>query len=287
MRIWINPDKMAKLGLTATDVNNAVQAQNRQNPAGALGQPPAPRGTDFQYPVNASGRLVDPDQFGDIVVRAQPDGSLLRVRDIGRVELGAQDYKSFSRLNGKPGAIMIVYLAPGANAVETMTRVTAFMNDAKKNFPAGIDYKFSYDSTRFVRAAIKDVVLTLFQAVLLVIVVVFIFLQNWRATLIPLLTVPVSIVGTFALFPLLGFSINMTSMFGLVLAIGIVVDDAIVVVEAVQLNIDNGMPPKEATIKAMHEVSGPVVAIAFILARCSFRWRFWAESADRSIASSR
>src|SRR5258706_1609500 len=265
MRIWINPDKMAKLGLTATDVNNSIQQQNRQNPAGAIGQSPAPRGTDFQYPLNASGRLLDAQQFGDIVLRAQPDGSLLRVRDIGSVELGAQDYKNFSRLNGKPAALLIVYLSPGANAVETMARVQAFMDDAKKSFPAGVDYKFSYDSTRFVRASIRDVIMTLFAAVGLVIVVVFVFLQNWRATLIPLLTVPVSILGTFALFPLLGFSINMTSMFGLVLAIGIVVDDAIVVVEAVQLNIDHGMPPKEATIKAMHEVSGPVVAIAFIL----------------------
>ena len=265
MRIWINPDKMAKVGLTATDVNNAVQEQNRQNPAGSLGQPPAPRGTDFQYPVNASGRLLDPQQFGDIVVRAAPDGSLLRIRDIGRVELGAQDYKNFSRLNGKPAAILIVYLTPGANAVDTMTRVKGFMDDARKTFPAGVDYKFSYDSTRFVRAAIRDVILTLFEAVGLVIFVVFVFLQNWRATLIPLLTVPVAILGTFALFPLLGFSINMTSMFGLVLAIGIVVDDAIVVVEAVQLNIDRGMAPREATMRAMHEVSGPVVAIACIL----------------------
>ena len=265
MRIWINPDKMAKLGLTATDVDSAIQAQNRQNPAGALGQAPAPTGTDFQYPVNAGGRLLDPQQFGDIVVRALPDGSLLRVRDIGRVELGAADYKSYSALNGKPSSLTIVYLTPGANAVETMTRVKAFMEDAKKTFPAGIEYKFSYDSTRFVNAAIRDVVLTLFAAIGLVIVVVFVFLQSWRATLIPLMTVPVSILGTFALFPVLGFNINMTSMFGLVLAIGIVVDDAIVVVEAVQLNIDRGMSPRDATIKAMHEVSGPVIAIACIL----------------------
>lgn len=265
MRIWINPDKMAKLGLTATDVNNSIQAQNRQNPAGSLGQPPAPFGTDFQYPVNATGRLIDPQQFGDIVIRAEPDGSLLHVRDIARVELGAADYKSFSRLDGKPSAVIVVYLSPGANAVQTGNRVQAFMEEAKKSFPAGIEYKIPYDSTRFVRASIQDVILTLFEAILLVTIVVFIFLQNWRATLIPLLTVPVSIVGAFALFPLLGFSINMTSMFGLVLAIGIVVDDAIVVVEAVQLNIDRGMSPREATIAAMREVSGPVVAIAFIL----------------------
>jgi multidrug efflux pump len=181
------------------------------------------------------------------------------------VELGAADYKSYSRLNGKPSALTIVYLSPGANAVETMARVKAFMEDAKKSFPAGIDYKFSYDSTRFVGAAIQDVVMTLFTAVGLVIIVVFLFLQDWRATLIPLLAVPVSILGTLALFPILGFNINMTSMFGLVLAIGIVVDDAIVVVEAVQHNIDNGMMPREATLRAMHEVSGPVVAIACIL----------------------
>jgi hydrophobe/amphiphile efflux-1 (HAE1) family protein len=265
MRVWINPDKMAKLGLTATDLNNSIQAQNRQNPAGAIGQPPVPNGTDFQYPVNASGRLIDPQQFGDIVIRAEPDGSLLRVRDVGRVELGAQDYKSFSNLNGKPASVLIVYLSPGANAVETGARVRAYMDEAAKTFPEGIKYRVSYDSTRFVSAAIQDVLQTLLEAVGLVIIVVFIFLQNWRATLIPLLTVPVAIVGTFALFPLLGFSINMTSMFGLVLAIGIVVDDAIVVVEAVQHNMDKGMSSRDATILAMDEVSGPVVAIACIL----------------------
>jgi hydrophobe/amphiphile efflux-1 (HAE1) family protein len=265
MRIWIDPDKMAKLGLTATDVSNSIEAQNRQNPAGALGQPPAPRGTDFQYPVNATGRLTQPAQFGDIVLRAEPDGSLLHVRDIARIELGAQDYKSFSSMNSKPASVVVVYLSPGANAVETAKRVIAFLEDAKKTFPTGIAYSVPYDATRFVRAAISDVVQTLFEAIGLVIIVVFLFLQSWRATLIPLLTVPVSIVGAFALFPLLGFSINMTSMFGLVLAIGIVVDDAIVVVEAVQLNLDRGMKPKEATIHALDEVSGPVVAIAFIL----------------------
>ncbi|HUQ93247.1 MAG TPA: multidrug efflux RND transporter permease subunit [Bryobacteraceae bacterium] len=265
MRIWINPDKMAKLGLTATDVSRAVQQQNRQNPSGAIGQPPNPSGTDFQYPVTASGRLLDPQQFGDIVLRAQPGGSLLRLKDVGRVELGAQDYKSFSRISKKPAAVVIAYLAPGANAVETAARVQKFLAEASQSFPAGIEYRVSYDATKFVRAAIHDVILTLFIAVLLVIVVVFVFLQSWRATLIPLLTVPVAIVGTFALFPVIGFSINMTSMFGLVLAIGIVVDDAIVVVEAVQHNIDQGMDPRTATLRAMEAVSGPVVAIALIL----------------------
>ena len=265
MRIWVNPDRMATLGLTSTDISRAIQAQNRQNPAGALGQPPAPNGTAFQYPVSASGRMLEPAKFSEIILRAQPDGGVLRLGDIGRVELGAQDYKSFSRLSKKPATIVIVYLSPGANAVETANRVMSLVEDAKTTFPAGIDYKVGYDATKFVRAAISDVLITLLEAVVLVIFVVFLFLQSWRATLIPLLTVPVAIIGTFAVFPLLGFSINMTSMFGLVLAIGIVVDDAIVVVEAVQHKIDLGLSPKEATRQAMVEVSGPVVAIALIL----------------------
>ncbi len=266
MRIWVNPEKMAKLGITATDVGNAIQAQNRQNPAGTLGQPPTPSGTDFQYPVRAQGRLVDPREFENIVLRAQPDTSLLRIRDIGHVELGARSYAGFNRVNGIPSGNLIVFLSPGANAVATADRVRKFMEEAKKNFPPGMDYVIPYDSTVFVHAAINEVLITLFEAVGLVILVVFIFLQNWRATLIPLLTVPVAIVGTFALFPALGFSVNLTSMFGLVLAIGIVVDDAIVVVEAVQRHIDEGKSPRDATIQAMKEVSSPVVAIACILA---------------------
>jgi len=265
MRVWVNPDKMAKLKLTATDITNAIQEQNRQNPAGSIGQPPVNNGSDFQYPVNATGRLLDPQQFADIVVRALPDGSLLRLRDIGRVDLGAEDYTTYSAENGEPAAVLIVNLSPGANAVDAENRVRAFLEEAKKTFPAGIQYKIAYDATQFVRASIKDVALTLFEAVGLVILVVFVFLQDWRATLIPLVTVPVSILGAMALFPALGFTINMTSMFGLVLAIGIVVDDAIVVVEATQLNIDRGMMPREATMHAMAEVSGPVVAIACIL----------------------
>jgi len=266
MRVWVDPDKMAKLGLTATDVNNAINEQNRQNPAGALGEAPAPNGTAFQYAVSAPGRLVNPQQFGDIVLRAQPDASLLRIRDIGRVELGSFTYSGFSRTSGKPSCNVIVFLSPGANAVDTSNQVQAFIKQAKLNFPAGVDYKVTYDSTRFVRASIQDVVFTLLAAIGLVILVVFIFLQNWRATLIPLLTVPVAVIGAIALFPLLGFSINITSMFGLVLSIGIVVDDAIVVVEAVQRNIDDGMRPHEATLRAMEQVSAPVVAIACILA---------------------
>lgn len=266
MRVWIDPDKLTQYNLTATDVSAAISAQNRQNPAGALGEAPAPKGTAVQYSVSAPGRLTEPKQFENIVLRAMPDASILHVADVGRVELGSQTYSGFSRLNGKPSSNVILYLAPGANAVKTAESVTKFLNEAKQNFPTGIDYVVPYNSTMFVKAAIEDVVKTLLEAVCLVILVVFVFLQNWRATLIPLLTVPVSIIGTFAVFPLLGFSINITSMFGLVLAIGIVVDDAIVVVEAVQRHIDEGMQPREATILAMEEVSGPVVAIAFILA---------------------
>jgi hydrophobe/amphiphile efflux-1 (HAE1) family protein len=266
MRIWVNPDKMAKYGVTTTDVSSAIQAQNRQNPAGAFGQPPNARGTAFQYSVTAPGRLIEPQQFDDIVVRALPDASLLRVRDIGHTQLGAQTYSGFNRVDGRESGNLIVYLSPGANAVQTADRIIKFLDQAKQSFPAGMDYLISYNSTMFVRAAIKDVLVTLGEAVVLVILVVFLFLQSWRATLIPLLTVPVAVIGTFALFPLLGFSINMTSMFGLVLAIGIVVDDAIVVVEAVQHKIDHGMSPRDATISAMEEVSAPVIAIACILA---------------------
>ncbi len=266
MRVWVDPDKMSRHGLTATDVSNAIAQQNRQNPAGSTGQPPTPQGTDFQYSISATGRLTDPAQFNDIIVKAQPDASVLRIGDIGRAELGAQTYLGFNRMDRTPSGNVIVFLSPGSNAVETADKVNAFMQEAKKSFPEGIDYVIPYDSTMFVRTAIEDVVQTLFEAVLLVILVVFVFLQNWRATLIPLLTIPVSIIGTFALFPILGFSINITSMFGLVLAIGIVVDDAIVVVEAVQRLIDEGMSPKEATYEAMREVAAPVVAIALILA---------------------
>src|SRR2546425_2899443 len=266
MRVWVNPSKMATLGVTAAGRGAALRAQTGQNRSGTLGHPPVASGVELQYPVNAAGRLVEPPQFGDIVLRAQPDGSLLRVRDLGRVELGAQDYKTFSRFDKKPASVVLVYLSPGANAVDTADRVQRLLDDAQTRFPEGLQYRVGFDATRFVRTSIADVVVTLFEAIALVVLVVFVFLQNWRATLIPLLAVPVSIIGTFALFPLLGFSINMTSMFGLVLAIGIVVDDAIVVVEAVQHKIDLGMSARDATVQAMEEVSGPVVAIACILA---------------------
>jgi multidrug efflux pump len=266
MRVWVNPDRMAQLGVTASDIGAAIQAQNRQNPAGSLGQPPAPTGTAYQYSVSARGRLASPSEFEDVVLRSRPDTGLLRIRDVGRVELGAASYNGFSRVNSIPSGNIIVYLSPGANAVDTADRIRAYMKKAKANFPPGMDYLVPYDSTVFVRSAIHEVMMTLFEATGLVIIVVFIFLQNWRATLIPLLTVPVAIVGTFALFPLLGFSVNMTSLFGLVLAIGIVVDDAIVVVEAAQRHLDEGASPRDAAIRAMEEVSAPVVAIACILA---------------------
>ncbi len=266
MRVWVNPDRMAELGITASDINGAIAAQNRQNPAGAFGQPPAPSGTDFQYSISAPGRLVNPSEFESIILRGTPDTGLLRIRDVGHVQLGALSYSGFSRVNGMPSGNLIVYLSPGANAVATADRVRKFVDQQKKNFPAGMNYVIPYDSSVFVRTAIHEVMMTLFIATGLVIVVVFLFLQNWRATLIPLLTVPVAIVGTFALFPMLGFSINMTSMFGLVLAIGIVVDDAIVVVEAAQRHIDEGATARQAAVLAMDEVSAPVVAIACILA---------------------
>src|SRR5438067_121818 len=201
MRVWVNPSKMATLGVTATDITNAIQAQNRQNPSGTLGQPPVASGVEVQYPVNAAGRLVEPQQFGDIVLRAQADGSLLRIRDLARVELGAQDYKTFSRFDKKPASVVIVYLSPGANAVDTADRVRKLLDDAQTRFPAGLEYRVGFDATRYVRTSIADVVVTLFEAIALVVLVVFVFLQNWRATLIPLLAVPVSIIGTFALFP--------------------------------------------------------------------------------------
>ena len=266
MRLWLDPDKLAKLGLTATDIRQVVAQQNRQNPAGQIGAPPNKPGIDFQYQVLAQGRLTDADEFANIVVRALPNGSILRIKDVARVELGAQTYQSTARFNGGPATILLVYQAPGANALAVARSVKQFMEEAKKQFPPGLDYVINFDTTAFVRASMEEVIRTLVEAILLVLLVVFVFLQNWRATLIPLLTVPVSVVGTFAAFVMFGFSINMTTLFGLVLAIGLVVDDAIVVTEAVQANIDErGMAPRDAALRAMDEVQGPVIAIAFIL----------------------
>jgi HAE1 family hydrophobic/amphiphilic exporter-1 len=265
MRIWVKPDQLAKLGLTASDLLNALQAQNTVNPSGQVGAEPAPPGQEFTYTVRAQGRLITQDQFGDVVVRLNPDGSVVRMKDVARIELGALSYKQIGRFNGQPSSIIGIYQAPGSNALAVADGVKKQMALLKTRFPEGLDYAVSVDTTLPVTEGINEILKTLGEAMILVILVVFLFLQNWRATLIPLIAVPVSLIGTFAVFPLLGFSINSLSLFGLVLAIGLVVDDAIVVVEAVEHHIEEGMSPRDATLQAMKEVSGPVVAIALIL----------------------
>ena len=265
MRLWVKPDQLAKLGITVSDVINAIQAQNTVNPAGQVGGEPAPPNQQFTYSVLAQGRLTSPEEFGNIIVRETPDGGVVRVKDIARVELGAQDYSIVSRLNGKPSAIIAVYQLPGSNAVQTAERVKALMARMKQRFPEDMDYVISLDQTNAVTEGMREIVETLAIAIVLVVLVVYIFLQDWRATLIPLLAVPVSLVGTFVFFPLFGFSINTLSMFGLVLAIGLVVDDAIVVVEGVQRHIEEGLAPKDAARAAMQELSGPVIGIALVL----------------------
>jgi len=265
MRIWLRPDSLAKLALTPSDVIAAVKEQNLQAPAGRVGMRPSPKDQEFTYTVSAPGRLVTEEEFSNIIIRETETGAQIRVKDVGRVELGSQDYNSFGRLNGKPGGAMAVYLLPGANQLRAAEAIYENMRQAKGFFPPDMDYKIVYDTTPSVEASIESIVHTFFEAVVLVTLVVFIFLQNLRATIIPLLTVPVSLIGTFIFFPLLGFSVNTLSMFGLVLAIGIVVDDAIVVVEAVMHHIEHGKSPKDATIQAMKEVSAPVVGIALIL----------------------
>ena len=266
MRFWVRPDTLASLGITVSDIAAALTNQNKVNPSGQIGAEPVPRGQQFTYTVRAQGRLLTAEEFGDVVVRANPDGSIVRMKDVARVELGAQSYNQIGRLNGNPSAIIAVYQLPGSNAIDTMNRAKQLMDELKTRFPEDLDYTVSLDTTLAVSEGIKEIVQTLVEALILVVLVVFIFLQNWRATLIPLLAVPVSLVGTFAVFPLLGFSINTLSLFGLVLAIGLVVDDAIVVVEAVEQHIEHGLSPRDATLKAMEEVSGPIVAIALVLA---------------------
>ncbi len=266
IRLWVRPDTLGKLDITVNEIVSALQAQNTVNPAGQVGANPVPSGQEFTYAVRTQGRLVSIEDFESVVVRARPDGSLVRVRDVARVELGAQSYNIESRLNGRPGAVIAIYQLPGSNAVETMKAATKLMEEAKARFPDDLDYVTALDTTQAVTAGIHEIVKTLIEALALVVIVVFIFLQGFRATLIPLLAVPVSLVGTFMVFPLLGFSINTLSLFGLVLAIGLVVDDAIVVVEAVERNIEEGLSPRDAAFKAMGQVSDPVVAIALILA---------------------
>jgi HAE1 family hydrophobic/amphiphilic exporter-1 len=265
MRIWIRPDRLKTLGLTVADLSNAVKQQNVLLPAGQIGGPPAPKGTEFTYAVRTKGRLLDADEFGQIVVRSNPDGSQVRLKDVARIDLGSVLYNSVGRLDGKPAAVIAVYQAPGSNALAVADAVKKTASELSARFPPGVKHEITLDTTLAISAGIEEILSTLLEAVLLVILVVFVFLQNWRATLIPLLTVPVSLIGTFMIFPLLGFSVNTLSLLGLVLAIGIVVDDAIVVVEAVMHHIERGMSPKEATAQAMKEVSGPVIAIALVL----------------------
>ncbi len=265
MRVWINPEKLAILGVTPQDVANAIKEQNAQSPSGTIGAEPAPAGQESQFNVRAQGLLKDPKEFEEIIVRSGSDGSQVKIKDVGRVDLGAQTYALRARLGKAPAGGLGIYLAPGANAIQTADNVKKILEDASKRFPPDMEYEIALDSTLPIKASMEAIVHTLFEAVILVLIVVFIFLQSFRATIIPMLTVPVSLLGVFIVFPLLGFSVNTLTMFGLVLAIGIVVDDAIVVVEAVQHHIEHGMSPVDATRQAMKEVSGPVVAIALVL----------------------
>jgi HAE1 family hydrophobic/amphiphilic exporter-1 len=266
MRCWVNPDKLASFNITIPEIVSAIQTQNNVNPAGQIGGEPVPPGQQFTYTVRAPGRLTSPEEFEQIILRANPNGGIVRLKDVARIELGAQNYAMNSRLNGKPAAILAIYQAPGGNAVATAKAVRALLEESKGRFPAGLDYVVALDTTLSVTEGLKEIERTLIEAIILVIIVVFIFLQGWRATLIPLLAVPVSLIGTFIVFPIFGFSINTLSLFGLVLAIGLVVDDAIVVVEACEHHIESGMTPYDAAVKAMEEVTSPVIAIALILA---------------------
>lgn len=266
MRFWVRPDQLAKLGVTIPEILDAIRSQNTVNPAGQIGAEPVPPGQEFTYAVRAQGRMTTEEEFGDITVRADQDGSVIRLRDVARIELGAQVYNIKGRLDGRASAVICLYQLPGSNAIAAADGAKKMMAELSERFPKDLDYVVALDTTLPVTEGLNEIMHTLVEAIILVIIVVFLFLQGWRATLIPLLAVPVSLVGTFMLFPALGFSINTLSLFGLVLAIGLVVDDAIVVVEAVEHHIEHGLSPKEATIKAMEEVTGPVIAIAVILA---------------------
>src|SRR5919202_956579 len=265
MRVWLDPGKIAARGLAATDVVNAIREQNVQVAAGVVGGPPMPVPVDYQLSINARGRLASEEEFGDIILKTGADGEITRLRDVARLELAAGDYALRSMLDGKEAGGIGIFQAPGSNALQLSSTVRATMEELKKNFPQGVDYRIVYDPTINVRDGIREVVKTLFEAILLVVLVVVLFLQTWRASIIPLVAVPVSIVGTFAILLMFGFSINTLSLFGLVLAIGIVVDDAIVVVENVERNIEAGLSPRDASYQAMREVSGPIIAIGLVL----------------------
>jgi multidrug efflux pump len=265
MRFWVRPDKLAKLGLTGNDLANVISEQNIVAPAGQVGQPPAKSGTQFQYTVNVKGRLIDASEFDNMIVRTLPDGSILRMKDVARADLSAKSYTSFGRKDGIPATVLIIYQLPGANAIQTVDQIRKLLDETRKSLPPGLDFRISLDTTQFVHVAIDEVFHALRDAIILVLLVVFIFLGNIRATFIPMLAVPVSLVGTFAAFTVMGFSINVLTMLAVVLAVGIVVDDAIVVVEAVEHHIEHGLSPLQATEKAMDEVSGPVIAIGLVL----------------------
>src|SRR6185503_2849740 len=266
MRIWLQPDKMARLGVTPTDIANAIRAQNAQYAAGKIGAEPAPAGQALNYTVTARGRLVNPEEFGEIVIRAGGSSGVLRIKDVARVQLGAQSYDTSTTVDGNPAVGMAVFLQTGANALDVAAAVKSRMVQLKTAFPQDVDYIIPFDTTRVVQASIHEVVITIAEAAVLVILVVFIFLQHWRATIIPMLAVPVSLIGTFAGLYALGFSINTLTLFAMVLAIGIVVDDAIVVLENVErLMREDHMSAKEASIEAMREVSGAIIAIVLVL----------------------
>src|SRR5436190_3923432 len=266
MRIWVQPDKMTQHRVTASDLIRVVNEQNAQFAAGKVGQPPAPSGQELVYTITTRGRFADPKEFEDIIVRANPDGSSLRLKDVARVELASRDYEFIGRINGKEATLVGVFLQPGANALAVAGEVKRTAEDIAKRFPAGLTHSIPYDTTRFVEVSIKEVVETLLIAMFLVFLVVYVFLQSWRATLIPFAAVPVSLIGTFAGLLLLGYSINTLTLFGMVLAIGIVVDDAIVVLENVErIMHEEGLAPREAALKAMREVTSPIIAIVLVL----------------------
>src|SRR5262245_22586295 len=265
MRIWLDPDRIAARGLTAGEVVAALRAQNVQVSAGVLNQPPIPRPSAFQLNIEALGRLQDPRQFENIIVRNDPAGRVTRVRDIGRVELGAQDYTTNGYLEQREALPLLIFQRPGSNAIETAARLTATMEHLAKSFPPGLRYDIKYNPTEFIQQSVDAVVHTIFEAVVLVVLVVILFLQTWRASLIPIIAIPISLVGTFAVLAAMGYSLNNLSLFGLVLAIGIVVDDAIVVVENVERNLRNGMSPRDAAHETMDEVGGALIAIAVVL----------------------
>ena len=265
MRIWLDPRKLDARGLTTQDVIQTIQEQNVQVAAGRIGQQPAPKGTAFEYTVNTLGRLTDVKQFEDLIIKTAEGGRVTRVKDIARVELGSQNYNYDSLFNGQPSASIAIFQLPGANALDVAKSVRAKMEELRQAFPPGMEYNIAFDTTRFVEASIAEVYITLMQAVGLVVLVIFIFLQDWRTTLIPCAAIPVSLIGTFAMMAGIGFSINMITLFGIVLAIGIVVDDAIVVVENTARHLDAGLSPKDAAVKAMEEITGPVIATTLVL----------------------